>query len=279
MLEKHLKAYQKHLKDQTNFAQNSILSYTRDLEKYITFLEKNYDLDNPNQITKQHIQNFIARLKRKENTSASIGRKMSSIRSFHHYLLDKGLITYNHTLDISLPKRRSKRPDTLSIDQIDDLLNATDGDTPLQLRNKAIIELLYGCGLRVNELLNLKLTNLRLKMGFINIHGKGKKERIIPIAFESAYALKQYIDRGRDKLKKGSTDLIFFNSRGTQLSRIGVYKMLDTLRQKANIDQKISPQTLRHSFASHMLENGVDIKTIQELLGHEDISSTYLYKK
>ena len=154
---------------------------------------------------------------------------------------------------------------------------AADGDEPLELRNKAMLELLYGSGLRISELLNLRLQDLHINMGFINVVGKGNKERIVPIGEEGQISLKDYLDKGRPHLKKIPGDILFVNSRGNEISRVGFYKVLKKLSVKAGLMKDISPHTLRHSFASHLLENGVDLRMVQELLGHEDISTTQIY--
>jgi len=277
MLKRLLKEYEYYLKITKGLSPNSIYSYVTDLKEYVEFLEKNYGIKDPNNITKQHIRNFIARLKRKHNTPSSISRKMSSIRSFHKYLLLEKLVQHNTSLGISLPKKQKKLPIVLSVEEVDALMVAADGDEPLELRNKAMIELLYGCGLRISELLDLKLSDLHINMGFINVYGKGNKERIVPIGFEAAYALKRYIDKGRTQLKKIPGDIIFVNTRGSGISRVGFYKVLKKLTFKAGIMKEVSPHTLRHSFASHLLSNGVDLRVVQELLGHEDISTTQIY--
>ena len=277
MLKRLLKEYEYYLKITRGLSPNSIYSYKTDLKEYIEFLEKNYLIEDANNITKQHIRNFISRLKRKHNTASSISRKMSAIRSFHKYLLLEKLVSLNVSLGISLPKKQKKLPIVLSIEEIDALMVAADGDEPLELRNKAMLELLYGCGLRISELLALRLSDLHINMGFINIYGKGNKERIVPIGFEAAYALKQYIDKSRTVLKKIPGDIVFVNTRGSEISRVGFYKVLKNLTFKAGIMKEVSPHTLRHSFASHLLANGVDLRVVQELLGHEDISTTQIY--
>ncbi len=277
MLQQLLKEYEYYLKITKGLSPNSISSYVTDLREYVEFLIKNYAIKDPNSITKQHIRNFVARLKRKHNTPSSISRKMSAIRSYHKYLLLEKLVQSNVSLGVSLPKKQKKLPIVLSVEEIDALMVAADGDEPLELRNKAMLELLYGCGLRISELLELRLADLHINSGFINIYGKGNKERIVPIGFEAAYALKQYIDKGRTILKKIPGDIVFVNTRGSEISRVGFYKVLKKLTFKAGIMKEVSPHTLRHSFASHLLENGVDLRVVQELLGHEDISTTQVY--
>lgn len=277
MLQRLLKEFEYYLRVTKRLSQNSIKSYLTDLKEYVDFLKRNYNVVNPNGVTKQHIRNFIARLKRKNNTSSSISRKMSAIRSLHKYFLLENLVDSNVSLGVSLPKKEQKLPQVLSLLEVEALLVAADGDTPLELRNKAMLELLYGSGLRVSELVDLKLSDLHLNMGFINILGKGNKERIVPIGGEGAHAVRQYLDKGRTVLKKVPGDILFVNSLGSSISRVGFYKTLKKIAKKAGITKDVSPHTLRHSFASHLLENGVDLRVVQELLGHEDISTTQIY--
>lgn len=277
MLKRLLKEYEYYLKVTKGLSSNSISSYVTDLKEYVEFIDKNYAIVDPNLITKQHIRNFIARLKRKHSTSSSVSRKMSAIRSFHKYLLLEKLVQIDVSTGVKLPKKEQKLPIVLSVEEVDALMVAADGDEPLDLRNKAMLELLYGSGLRISELLDIRLGDLHINMGFINVSGKGNKERIVPVGFESAYAIKRYLDKGRPLLKKVPGDIVFVNSRGGTMSRVGFYKVLQLLTAKAGIMKDVSPHTLRHSFASHLLENGVDLRVVQELLGHEDISTTQIY--
>ena len=192
-------------------------------------------------------------------------------------MLIEKLVYANVTTGISLPKKEKRLPLVLSVNEIDALMIAADGDEPLSLRNRAMLELLYGSGLRITELIDLRLGDIHLNMGFINVTGKGNKERIVPIGEEGQLALKRYIEKGRSELKTVSGDIIFVNNRGNKISRVGFYKTLKRLAIKAGITKDISPHTLRHSFASHLLENGVDLRMVQELLGHNDISTTQIY--
>lgn len=277
MLTQLLKEYQYYLRISKGLSQNTITSYISDLKEYVDFLQKNYSIKQPKQITKEHIRNFIARLKRKEEAASSISRKISAIRSFHRFLLQEKEVDENIASLIHLPKKEKKLPTVLSIDEVENLISQTTGEKPLDLRNKAMLELLYGSGLRVSELLNLNLSDLHVNTGFIDVIGKGNKERIVPLGEEGAYALKKYIEASRPQLKNVSEDALFVNTRGNKLSRVGVYKIIKNLALKAGIIKDISPHTLRHSFASHLLENGVDLRFVQELLGHEDVSTTQIY--
>ncbi|MBN2605169.1 MAG: site-specific tyrosine recombinase XerD [Bacilli bacterium] len=272
-----LKEYEYYLKITKGLSHNSIVSYVTDLKEYIDFLEKNYEIKDPEKITKQEIRNFIARLKRKQNTQSSISRKISAIRSFHKYLLLEKIVSTNESIGVSSPKKEQHLPVILSVEEVELLMNAALGEKPLELRNRAMLELLYGSGLRITELIELRLSDLHLNMGFLNIVGKGNKERIVPIGEEGQYRLKRYLDRGRAMLKKVPGDIVFVNHHGETISRVGFYKTLKSLVEKAGITKTVSPHTLRHSFASHLLENGVDLRMVQELLGHEDISTTQIY--
>ncbi len=277
MLKQLQKEYGYYMRITKGLADNTIKSYMSDLDEYIAFLIKNYNTKLPDTITKQHIRNFLNRLKRKEEAATSIARKISAIRSFHRFLLQEKEVNTNVALGIHLPKKEKKLPTVLSVNEIDALMVAAEGDSPLEQRNRAMLELLYGSGLRVTELLNLTLPDLHLNTGFIDIVGKGNKERIVPLGEESTFALKRYLEDGRQSLKKSHEPALFINSRGNKLSRVGLYKVIKTLTKKAGIMKDVSPHTLRHSFASHLLENGVDLRYVQELLGHEDVSTTQIY--
>lgn len=277
MLKRLLKEYEYYLRVTKGLSANSISSYVTDLREYVEFIARNYNISDPQMITKQHIRNFIARLKRKKSTVSSISRKMSAIRSFHKYLLLEKLVTTNISLGIRLPKKEKKLPVVLSVEEIDALMVAAGGGELLDIRNRAMLELLYGSGLRISELLELRMSDLHINMGFLNITGKGNKERIVPIGAEATHAIKQYLEQSRPHLKKVPGDILFVNSRGHAMSRVGFYKVLQNLTKKAGITKDVSPHTLRHSFASHLLANGVDLRVVQELLGHEDISTTQIY--
>lgn len=277
MLKRLLKEFEYYLKITKNLSQNTIKSYITDLSDYVLFITKNYNIKDPKDIDKEHIRNYIARLKRKHNTNSSISRKISAVRSFHKFLLLEKLVNKNVATGISLPKKELKLPIILSVEEVEALMIASDGFEPLELRNKAMLELLYGCGLRVSELLALRLQDLHINMGFINVVGKGNKERIVPIGDEAKFAIKRYLEEGRTMLKKIPGDIVFVNSRGSYISRVGLYKTLKKLAIRAGILKDISPHTLRHSYASHLLENGVNLRMVQELLGHEDISTTQIY--
>jgi integrase/recombinase XerD len=209
---------------------------------------------------------------------ASITRKLSSIRSFHKYLLLEKEVSENIASKVQKPKTARTLPVVLNLEEINRLLKVSIGEgKPSDLRNVAMIELAYGAGLRVTELIALKLSDLHLNMGFVNITGKGNKERIVPLGEEAVIAIRNYLSQSRPKQNPIDKESVFINNRGRQISRVGFFKVIQTLAKKAGIEKPISPHTLRHSFATHMLENGADLKAVQELLGHEDILTTENY--
>jgi integrase/recombinase XerD len=278
MLDGLLKEYVYYLKITKGLSKNTISAYQRDLVDYIQFLQKQYVVKDPQKIVKSQVQNYLARLKRLELSSASITRKLSSLRSFHDYLYSEKLVSDNIIEHIPKPKTAKHLPTVLNYEEILALLQASIGDkSPLDIRNKALIELAYGSGLRVSELLNIAPSDLHLNMGLVHILGKGKKERIVPLGEESIKAIKEYVVSARPLLKPKQKEVLFVNKMGDRLSRVGFYKLLVHIAKKAHIDKEISPHTLRHSFATHLLEGGADLRMVQELLGHEDILTTEHY--
>ncbi|MBU1145456.1 MAG: site-specific tyrosine recombinase XerD [Firmicutes bacterium] len=278
MLQSYLKEYTYYLRITKNLSKNTIICYEHDILDYLIFLEENYHIKTMDLVEKQHILNYVIRLKRKNMVSKSITRKLSSIRSFHQYLLFEKIIDDNIVKKIPKPKTQKLLPVVLNIEETERLITCSHGkETPLDLRNTAMIEIAYGAGLRVSELVDLKLSDLHLNVNLVKIIGKGNKERIVPLGDESVKALRKYIVEGRPFLHPIQAEVLFVNKSGARLSRIGFYKMIQTLAKKANIEKQISPHTLRHSFATHLLENGADLKSVQELLGHEDILTTENY--
>jgi len=278
MLDTYLKEYLYYLKITKNLAKNTIHSYERDLKAYIEFIKDNYHFRDLNQINKEHIQNFSRSLSRKNNSNSTITRKLSSIRSFHRYLTSENIVDKDISKKIRKPKTKKTLPTVLNIQEIDRIINLTyQSQDALSLRNQALIELAYGSGLRVSELLNLKISDLHLNKGLVNILGKGNKERIIPLNENAVLALQKYIIEARPLLKAKKADVLFVNKFGNPLSRVGFFKLIKKLAQEANIQKVVSPHTLRHSYATHLLENGADLRTVQELLGHEDILTTENY--
>lgn len=277
-LDSIVKEYHYYLISELKLSMNTWQSYESDVEKYVEFLVKNYNIKEPNEIQVTHLKNYIESLHRKKIEPSSQSRKLSSIKSFHKFLMKEKLVKYNITTSIDLPKQVKKLPTVLSIEEVDLLLNTLNTDTPLETRNKAMIELTYASGLRVSELVDLKISDLHLDAGFVQIHGKGNKERIVPIGEIAIDSLNYYLENARMQLLKKHNDYVFINGRdGKQMTRQAFFLIIKDKVKQAGIKKEISPHKLRHSFASHLLKNGVDLRLIQELLGHEDISTTERY--
>ncbi|MDD3126053.1 MAG: site-specific tyrosine recombinase XerD [Candidatus Izemoplasmatales bacterium] len=278
MLDNILKEYLYYLKITKNLSKNTISSYVNDITDYLEFLDKNYHIKQPDRIERTHIVNYLAHLKRAELAVKSISRKISSIKSFHQYLQTEKLVDGNVVKSLPLPKTQKHLPVVLNIEEIEALLTTAIGaKSILDLRNVAMIELAYGSGLRVSELIDLDVADLHLNMGFIKVLGKGNKERIVPLGENAIIALRKYLTDARPLIHPTNKEILFVNKSGTRISRVGFYKIIQNLAVKAHIDKSISPHTLRHSFATHLLENGADLRAVQELLGHEDILTTENY--
>lgn len=273
-----LKEYHYYLISELHLSSNTWHSYESDVEQYITFLTKYRNISDPNDIQITDLRAYIDSLNRHKIEPSSQSRKLSAIKSFHKFLIKERYVKINITNFVDLPKQVKKLPTILSIEEVDKLLNTLNTDTPLECRNKAMIELTYASGLRVSELVNLKLSDLHLDAGFIQIHGKGNKERIVPVGEIAIDSLNHYIENARMQLIKKHTDILFVNGRdGGQITRQAFFLLIKEKVKEAGINKEISPHKLRHSFASHLLKNGVDLRLIQELLGHEDISTTERY--
>ncbi|QLY39617.1 site-specific tyrosine recombinase XerD [Hujiaoplasma nucleasis] len=278
ILDTYLKEYLYYLKITKNLSKNTIISYERDLKSYLDFIKTNYKIRDLNDIHKDHIQNFSRSLSRKNNSNSTITRKLSSIRSFHRYLMSENIVDKDISRKVKKPKTHKFLPTVLNMREVEDMINLTyENSDPLSLRNQALIEIAYGSGLRVSELLNLRISDLHLNKGLVNILGKGNKERIIPLNENAVLAIQKYIIEARPLLKAKKADLLFVNKFGQPLSRVGFFKLIKKLANDVHIQKQVSPHTLRHSYATHLLENGADLRTVQELLGHEDILTTENY--
>lgn len=265
------------LRVEKGLSNNTITSYQRDLtayEKYMASQEKK----SWNEIARTDIMHFLYQLKDNGKSTATISRHISSIRSFHQFLIRERIAENDPSLHIETPKKDRKLPDTLSQEEVDKLL-AIPTNTSLSLRNKAMLELLYATGLRVSEMTGLKTEDLHLTMGFVQCLGKGSKERIVPLGDTARHVLEAYMDTARKALikKNPQENALFVNQHGRALSRQGFWKILRSLTLEAGIQKTITPHTLRHSFATHLLENGADLRIVQEMLGHADISTTQIY--
>lgn len=256
---------------------NTILSYKRDLSTYVQFLEQEEQITLVNQIERSVILNYIYYLKENKRAETTIARTISSIRKFHQYLQREHVTDRDPSIHIEAPKAVKKIPSVLSMSEVDSLLDATSGSTPIDIRNKAILEVLYATGIRVTELCSLKIQDIHVTMGFVRCIG-GSKERIIPIGQVAIDCVEKYISTARRTLVKNKNhDTLFVNHHGNPMTRQGFWKILKRLAKEVNIKKELTPHTLRHSFATHLLENGADLRAVQEMLGHSDISTTQIY--
>ncbi len=278
-MEQLVKEYQYYLQSVKMMSPNSINSYMNDVTNYVSFLVAKYEVSDMNEVSSDDIRDYLASLKKKKMTTTSMSRNLCSIKSFHRFLMEDHYTRQNVAKEIVAPKMEKKLPTVLSIEEVTKLLEVVKGDKPLDLRNQAMLEMIYGTGLRVSELCNIKITDLRFTSHQIRVFGKGSKERIVPINDYALSKIRKYLLEARPVLLGYKKDLgyLFLNNHGEVITRVGFFKILKNLASEAGIEKNISPHTLRHSYATHLLEAGVDIRLIQELLGHEDIATTQIY--
>ena len=280
MWEHEIIEYKNFLKLERSLSENSIAAYVNDINK-LTFFLKSINKDNIDysDIDTKIIREFVEYLYNLGISSYSQARIISGIKSFFNYLLIEEKIKINPTELIESPKLDKKLPDTLNVDDIEKILSSIDLDSFEGVRNRAIIETLYSCGLRVSELINLSYQNLYLDIGFVKVIGKASKERLVPIGSAAIKYIKIYSDQHRKhiKIKPGNEGFLFLNRRGSKISRNMIFIIIKNITQKLNIEKKISPHTFRHSFATHMIEGGADLRAVQEMLGHESITTTEIY--
>jgi integrase/recombinase XerD len=274
-----IKGFQAYLKLEKGLSDNSIEAYTRDIDKLQQYTDIQTNKLNPEAVSLTDLRLFINWINELGMIPSSQARILSGIKSFYKYLLIEDIIKNNPAELLESPKKQRKLPDTLSYEDINRLISAIDLSRPDGARNKAIVEVLYSCGLRVSELTELKLSNLYLEIEFIKVVGKGSKERLVPMGGEAINALKIWIENVRvhAPVKRGEEDLVFLNRRGSRLSRVYIFMLIKQLAQMAGIKKSISPHTLRHSFATHLVEGGADLRAVQEMLGHESITTTEIY--
>ncbi|APU70329.1 site-specific tyrosine recombinase XerD [Christiangramia flava] len=273
-----LRDYQHYLRLERGLSDNSITNYSLDVRKLMRFLNVNNISISPEKIDHQTLQQFVYEASKSLN-ARSQSRLISGLKSFFNYLLFEDYRVDNPMELMESPKIGRKLPDTLSLSEIDKIIEAIDLSAPEGERNRAIIETLYGCGLRVSELINLKLSDLFFKEGFIKVTGKGEKDRFVPISNYTQKFINIYKDQIRNHLeiKPEATDTLFLNRRGNQLTRAMIFTLVRKFTELAGIHKKVSPHTFRHSFATHLLENGADLRAIQQMLGHESITTTEVY--
>ena len=267
------------LKFEKNFSGNTLDAYMRDVRKLESFTISELDNLSPQNITYENLQEYIYQLSKNKISERSQARAISSIKAFFKFLLEDDYRTDNPAALLEGPKLGLYLPDTLSEEDINRIITCIDNSTDIGKRNKCILEVLYGCGLRVSELIDLKISNINFKESYIMVEGKGEKTRLVPLANTTAEFIRSYIHtvRNKTKINKKYEDTLFLNSRGTNMSRVIVFIIIKELTQKAGISKSISPHTFRHSFATHLLQNGADLRFIQEMLGHSSITTTQVY--
>ena len=273
------KGYENYLNLEKSLSQNSVAAYINDINKLEGFLEKKFLKLTPDKVKLMHLKKFVEWLNEKGVSPRTQARTISGIKSYFKYLLIEDEINSDPTSLLESPKVGRKLPDVLSIEEIDSLINAVDLEKPEGQRNKAMLETLYSCGLRVSELVNLKITNLFFDQGFIKVEGKADKERLVPVSKNAIEEITKYLKSYRKNLKisRDSENVLFLNRRGKKLSRVMIFTIIKNLAEKIGLDKKISPHTFRHSFATHLINGGADLRAVQEMLGHESILTTEIF--
>ncbi|WP_332691308.1 site-specific tyrosine recombinase XerD [Halalkalibacter lacteus] len=277
-MEHEINEFLHYIQVERGLAQNTIQSYQRDLKQYDLYVKNVENKNEINEIDRQTIVQYLYFLKEQGRAETTIARTIASIRAFHQFSLREKLADQDPSVHLDIPKRTKRLPKILSMQEVEALLVAPSGNDLFSIRNRAMLETLYATGMRVSELINLTVIDTHLTMGFVRCIGKGNKERIIPLGGEATKALQSYLEHSRLSLmKKNRHDVLFVNHHGKPLSRQGFWKILKKLAIKAKIEKPLTPHTLRHSFATHLLENGADLRAVQEMLGHVDISTTQIY--
>jgi integrase/recombinase XerD len=273
------KGFKAFLQLEKSLSDHSVEAYLRDIDKFAQYLFDEVGAIGPAEVTLKHLQSFIQTIGKLEMAPSSQARIISGIKSFFKYCLLEQIITINPTTLLPTPKIQRKLPDVLSFEEIEQLIGAIDLSKPEGGRNKAILEVMYSSGLRVTEAINLKISSLYLDVGFIRVIGKGDKERLVPIGSDAIKYIKLYKEtiRVHQAPAKDCEDILFLNNRGKALSRVMIFYIIKDLIQKTGIQKTISPHSFRHSFATHLVEGGADLRAVQEMLGHESITTTEIY--
>lgn len=277
--EQAIKDFEHYLKLEKGLSTNTVQAYTNDVNHLKTFCSIHFPLFSPIDIKLKHLEDFLQYLYKLEINARSQARIISGIKAFYFYLELNDYIKDNPTILLSTPRLDKKLPIVLSVEEIDELLNAIDLSKPDGHRNKAMLETLYSCGLRVTELVELKLSQLHFDDGFIRVIGKGNKERLVPISEKAIKEINLYFEQSRNtqKIQKGYEYYVFLNRNGKNITRVMVFTIIKQLAQKIGLTKPISPHTFRHSFATHLVEGGADLRAVQQMLGHESIITTEIY--
>lgn len=258
-------------------ANNTLDSYNRDLNQFLGFLEKE-KVEDVQKATRNMVMSYLLFLQKRGRATATVSRHLAALKSFYHFLLREKYIEKDPTANLESPKLEKKLPRILAVKEVEMLLSQPVGAGPATLRDKAMLELLYATGIRVSELIQLDLNHINIEMSYIRCFGKGSKERIVPVGSFARRCVDEYLQKGRPKIIKNKTEqALFVNQHGRRLTRQGFWKIIKKYARRAGISKAITPHTLRHSFATHLLENGADLRSVQEMLGHADITTTQIY--
>ena len=282
MWDAYKKGFKAYLQLEKSLSENSVSAYGRDVEmltQYFQDSKKGQSLKNPSQVVLKDLQGFLKRISELGMNVSSQARIISGIRAFYRYCLLENIVEKDPAALLEAPKRKRTLPDTLSFEEIEKVIDAIDLSQPFGGRNKAIVETMYSSGLRVSELVNLKISQLYLEVGFIRVIGKGNKERLVPVGKSAIKYINIYKNaiRPMTSPQAGNEDILFLNKRGTKLSRVMIFYIIKELVQHAGLKKSVSPHTFRHSFATHLIEGGADLRAVQEMLGHESITTTEIY--
>lgn len=276
LMEKEIDQFISYLHNTKKTSENTEMSYRRDLKKVLKYM-KEQGIAEVSEITVTHLHSYILYLEKNHFAAATISRNIASIKAFYHYLWKEGKVPEDISESLKPPKIEKKIPEILSEEQVNRLLEQPGTESPKEVRDKAMLELLYATGIRVTELISLKVTDVNLKLGFI-VCRDNNKERVVPFGREAKNALLRYLESARrDMIENEEEDTLFVNYSGQPMSRQGFWKLIKYYAKKAGIEEDITPHTLRHSFAAHLVENGADLRSVQEMLGHSDISTTQIY--
>ncbi|HHT84185.1 MAG: site-specific tyrosine recombinase XerD [Bacillota bacterium] len=276
-MESLIQEFIEYLGHEKGLATNTLESYGRDLRQYCGFLSEDTS-QTPETASQATIVAYLMMLRKQGKATATIARRLAALKAFYQFMLKENYVTKDPTDDLSSPKLERKLPRVLTVDEVEKLLNQPDTSTPAGIRDKAMLEVLYATGIRVSELVSLNLDDIELDEGFVRCIGKGSKERVVPMGEIAINALRSYLSKGRPKLVSNpGENALFLNHHGRRLTRQGFWKIVKKYAAQLGIRKEITPHTLRHSFATHLLENGADIRAVQEMLGHADISTTQIY--
>jgi integrase/recombinase XerD len=277
LMESLIQEFIEYLGHEKGLATNTLESYGRDLRQYCGFLSEDTS-QTPETASQATIVAYLMMLRKQGKATATIARRLAALKAFYQFMLKENYVTKDPTDDLSSPKLERKLPRVLTVDEVEKLLNQPDTSTPAGIRDKAMLEVLYATGIRVSELVSLNLDDIELDEGFVRCIGKGSKERVVPMGEIAINALRSYLSKGRPKLVSNhGENALFLNHHGRRLTRQGFWKIVKKYAAQLGIRKEITPHTLRHSFATHLLENGADIRAVQEMLGHADISTTQIY--